>query len=71
MAGKNKKYHLRKIVGRKTGAELNKELGTSQYYATILYEHLECGHYQPPVSDIYGETNAYRRRCRQCPKPGY
>jgi hypothetical protein len=31
-------------------------------------EVLECGHRQRPVQDIYGETNAYRRRCLECAK---
>lgn len=31
-------------------------------------EILECGHRQYPVTDIYGETNAVRRRCWQCRK---
>lgn len=31
------------------------------------YEVLECGHEQRQKTDIYGPTNAYRRRCRQCP----
>jgi hypothetical protein len=29
-------------------------------------EKLECGHWQMPKRDIYGETNAYRRRCKKC-----
>jgi hypothetical protein len=29
-------------------------------------EVLECGHDQPPVCDLIGETNAVRRRCRKC-----
>jgi len=29
-------------------------------------EKLECGHIQRVVQDIYGPTNAYKRRCRQC-----
>lgn len=29
-------------------------------------EVLECGHRQRPVSDAFGETNANRRRCKQC-----
>jgi hypothetical protein len=31
-------------------------------------ELLECGHIQSPKQDIYGETNATRRRCFQCLK---
>ena len=29
-------------------------------------EVLECGHSQPPVCDLIGETNAVRRRCWRC-----
>lgn len=29
-------------------------------------ELLECGHRQRRKHDIFGPTNAYRRRCRQC-----
>lgn len=29
-------------------------------------EVLECGHRVWIKTDIYGETNAYRRRCRYC-----
>jgi hypothetical protein len=29
-------------------------------------EVLECGHDQPPVQDLIGETNAVRRRCAKC-----
>lgn len=31
-----------------------------------IMERLECGHAQVRKSDIYGPTNAYRRRCRKC-----
>lgn len=33
---------------------------------TVRHELLECGHHAPPKQDAFGETNAYRRRCRQC-----
>ena len=36
----------------------------------LAIEKLECGHEQPTVKDIYGETNAYRRRCNNCRKEG-
>lgn len=36
----------------------------------VLYERLECGHEQRVVQDIYGDTFAVRRRCRQCQKMG-
>ncbi len=32
----------------------------------IGVEILECGHRVCIKTDIYGETNAYRRRCRYC-----
>ena len=32
----------------------------------FVRELLECGHTQGIKQDIYGPTNAYRRRCRQC-----
>jgi hypothetical protein len=35
-------------------------------HVTIRMEVLECGHEQRQKSDIYGPTNAYKRRCRQC-----
>ena len=31
-----------------------------------IIEVLECGHEQPQKQDIYGPTNASRRRCRRC-----
>lgn len=31
-----------------------------------LIEVLECGHHVRQKQDIYGPTNAYRRRCRFC-----
>lgn len=35
-------------------------------WPNLLQELLECGHTQLPVRDLIGETNAVRRRCRQC-----
>lgn len=32
----------------------------------VATETLECGHTIRRKSDIYGPTNAYRRRCRYC-----
>jgi hypothetical protein len=32
----------------------------------VATETLECGHTIRRKSDIYGPTNAYRRRCRHC-----
>jgi hypothetical protein len=45
---------LRDIVGRSFD-----EFG-------IRLELLECGHEQRQKHDIFGPTNACRRRCRQC-----
>jgi hypothetical protein len=35
-----------------------------------IIEILECGHEQPQKQDIYGPTNALRRRCRRCLREG-
>jgi hypothetical protein len=61
-----RKGPLRKVVGqvnRPWKLEDGREIDS-------WYEVLECGHEQRPVSDIYGETYAYRRRCRQCLREG-
>jgi hypothetical protein len=50
---------LRKIVGT-----VGREIAPG---VRVVYEQLECGHEQREKQDIYGPTNAYRRRCRQCP----
>jgi hypothetical protein len=52
-------YPLRKIIKRNVSA----------FYRGIWFERLhqlECGHYMPPVSDIYGETATTSMRCRDC-----
>jgi hypothetical protein len=36
----------------------------------LQHEKLECGHTQLPLHDIFGETNADRRRCVKCLKEG-
>jgi hypothetical protein len=36
----------------------------------VATETLECGHTIRRKSDIYGPTNAYRRRCRHCRNAG-
>ena len=36
----------------------------------VATETLECGHTIRRKSDIYGPTNAYRRRCRHCRESG-
>lgn len=35
---------------------------------TVIHELLECGHLVLPKQDIFGPTNAVRRRCRHCVK---
>lgn len=54
---------LRKIVGRE-----KRRIGTTWVGLPIEIERevLECGHKVEPRKDIYGETNAYRRRCGWC-----
>jgi hypothetical protein len=44
-------------VGITTGIKSTVETGQEVY---------ECGHVALPKSDIYGETNAVKRRCRFC-----
>lgn len=56
-ANLNQRCPLRKI----TGYENIPVLG-----GYLQYEILECGHKQSVKTDIYGETNANRRRCRKC-----
>ena len=56
---KTNTHPLRKVIGRET----HKIEGT---HAEATYERLECGHLVLPKQDIYGETNAVRRRCRFC-----
>lgn len=58
---------LRKIVGRE-----KRRIGTSWTGRPIEIERevLDCGHRIEPRKDIYGETNAYRRRCEWCQRYG-
>lgn len=49
----NRWYYLRKVTGHDKFGQ----------------ETLECGHAQRAKSDMIGEYDAYRRRCRNCPKP--
>ncbi len=48
--------------------EVHQRLGFTEGGTEILArrEVLLCGHIVRVVEDIYGETNAYRRRCRKC-----
>ena len=52
---------LRKIV-----REFPEQKTYSRTTITIRMEELECGHTIRQKRDIYGPTNAYRRRCRFC-----
>lgn len=49
---------LRRIVGHMPNPD----------FPSLTVEILECGHWQRPVTDFYGETNAYKRRCKKCGK---
>lgn len=59
-----KKYPLRKIVGYTEELICKSSLDGSNI--SIVREKLECGHLANIKQDIYGETNAYRRRCKKC-----
>ena len=54
---------LRKIVDR-----VWVESGLMMYGKPLMVmrDKLECGHLVAAKQDIYGPTNAYRRRCRKC-----
>lgn len=59
-----KAYPLRKIVGTRMVEILladGKPSGVKSFT-----EVLECGHTMRPREDFAGETNATKRRCRQC-----
>lgn len=56
---------LRKVIGT-LKVEAGEFQGEMLYYTHELYE---CFHHEMPRSDMYGETNATRRRCRQCKPP--
>ena len=53
---------LRKIVGYE---DREVPLASGEVYVHQV-EILECGHRQGMKQDHYGDTNAVRRRCRQC-----
>jgi uncharacterized UBP type Zn finger protein len=59
-----KAYPLRKIVGERMVPILLASGKESEYL--VRHEVLECGHTMPPRADFVGETNAGKRRCRQC-----
>lgn len=52
---------LRNIVKR-----INEERISGGTVYTVEIEVLECGHEQLRKQDMYGYTNAYRRRCKKC-----
>lgn len=70
----SRKGPLRKIVAvisLPIGCDLDRPIPGA---ASCGHELLECGHVQLPREDIYGPTNATRRRCWKCaankpPKP--
>ena len=51
------RWPLRKIV-----EEFSEQKGLIE----IAMERLECGHAIRRKSDLFGVTNAYKRRCQQC-----
>lgn len=63
---------LRKIVGIEhvplTDIHGNEYVNDFGETPQVRKERLECGHLINIKQDIYGETNAYRRRCRDCRK---
>jgi hypothetical protein len=66
MKNQKTKYPLRKVIGIESV-----QISDGKYDGIKVFvnrEKLECGHTIPIPSDIYGETNAYFRRCKQCGK---
>lgn len=60
MAEESLQYPLRKII------EVVRIPGEKFGWPDVFKERLECGHIVRIKQDIYGPTNAYRRRCREC-----
>lgn len=56
---------LRKVVDHAHYVDVSSTPGQEMI---LRHELLECGHAILPKHDIYGETNATRRRCRKCRK---
>lgn len=56
-----KYYPLRKIV-----REFTIKTNDGIYTLYRPMEELECGHIVRQKTDIYGTTNAYKRRCKEC-----
>jgi hypothetical protein len=53
---------LRKIIGYRQ-VDVSLTPGMPMF---LQHEVYECGHTALAKHDIYGETNAVRRRCRKC-----
>lgn len=58
-------YDAARSVLRQAVADVGK-WSDVRYNESDWREVLECGHDQMPMSDLIGETNATRRRCRKC-----
>ena len=58
-AGRPKPAPLRRVI-----ETFSKPVGSMG--GVVWRERLECGHEVSVKQDIYGETNAARRRCKQC-----
>ena len=73
MADKLTNYPLRKVVGRQRRVLGDTEIGGEMTEIAVMDELLECGHAVRPREDFFGETNAAKRRCKECgprPDPG-
>ena len=62
MKKKGRVAPLRKIVDRPMVSIGGDD--ENEYF--MRQEQLECGHVQPVHEDLYGATNATRRRCKVC-----
>lgn len=68
--------HLSKMMHEGRGPRPNRgsnknplrKIVDHRYLGDRRMERLECGHEQFAVCDLMGETNAVRRRCRECGK---
>jgi hypothetical protein len=64
---------LRRIVNREQVLVSGGYTDDGDYLGVPVYrtvEDLECGHRVNVKVDIYGETNAERRRCKECAGSG-